>query len=202
MTMFVTTVTALFTLALYSFLYKDNPVYRLAEHVFAGLSAGYYAGLIFQSVLVQQLWVPLLGGRAWLVIPALLGVLTFARLSPKWSWLSRVALAFVIGSNSGILVMQQLHGLVLPQVSQTFVNMATLQGLLIVVGVVSTLIYFYFSKPHTGLLGGVATVGIWFIMISFGANFGYTVMARVSLLIGRVQFLVLDWPRLVIDWFR
>jgi hypothetical protein len=202
MTMFVTTVTALFTLALYSFLYKDNPVYRLAEHVFAGLSAGYYAGLIFQSVLVQQLWVPLLGGRAWLVIPALLGVLTFARLSPKWSWLSRVALAFVIGSNSGILVMQQLHGLVLPQVSQTFVNVATLQGLLIVVGVVSTLIYFYFSKPHTGLLGGVATVGIWFIMISFGANFGYTVMARVSLLIGRVQFLVLEWPRLVIDWFR
>ena len=202
MTMFLTTVTALFTLALYSFLYKDNPVYRLAEHVFAGLSAGYYAGLIFQSVLVQQLWVPLLGGRAWLVIPALLGVLTFARLSPKWSWLSRVALAFVIGSNSGILVMQQLHGLVLPQVSQTFVNVATLQGLLIVVGVVSTLIYFYFSKPHTGVLGGVATVGIWFIMIAFGANFGYTVMARVSLLIGRVQFLVLEWPRLVIDWFR
>lgn len=202
MTMFLTTVTALFTLALYSFLYKDNPVYRLAEHVFAGLSAGYYAGLIFQSVLVQQLWVPLLGGRAWLVIPALLGVLTFARLSPKWSWLSRVALAFVIGSNSGILVMQQLHGLVLPQVSQTFVSITTLKGLLIVVGVVSTLIYFYFSKPHTGLLGGVATVGIWFIMISFGANFGYTVMARVSLLIGRAQFLVLEWPRLVIDWFR
>jgi hypothetical protein len=194
--MLLTTVTALFTLALYSFLYKDNPVYRFAEHVFAGLSAGYYAGLIFQSVLVQQLWVPLIGGQAWLIVPALLGLLTFARLSPKWSWLSRVALAFVIGANSGILLMQQLHGLVLPQVSQTFVNMGTLKGFLIVVGVVSTLIYFYFSKPHTGVLGGVATLGIWFIMVSFGATFGYTVMARVSLLIGRVQFLVIDWLHL------
>lgn len=196
MNMFVMTLTALFTLALYSFLYRDNPVYRFAEHVFAGLSAGYYAGLIFQSVIVQQLWLPLIGGQVWLIFPALLGALMFSRLTPRYAWVSRVAIAFVIGANSGILIMQQLHGLVLPQVAKTFVSMASVQGILIVVGVVSTLIYFYFSKPHTGVLGGVATVGIWFIMISFGAHFGYTVMARVSLLIGRVQFLVIDWLHL------
>lgn len=196
MSMLVMTITALFTLALYSFLYKDNPVYRVAEHVFAGLSAGYYAGLIFQTVLVQQLWLPLTGGQLWLIFPALLGALLFVRLSPKHAWVSRVAIAFVIGANSGILIMQQLHGFVLPQVAKTFVSMASVQGILIVAGVVCTLIYFYFSKPHTGVLGGVATVGIWFIMISFGAHFGYTVMARVSLLIGRVQFLVIDWLHL------
>ena len=38
-----------------------------------------------------------------------------------------------------------------------------------------------------------ARVGIVFIMVSFGATFGYTVMARVSLLIGRVTFLIKDW---------
>jgi hypothetical protein len=193
----VTTLTAFFTLAIFSFLYKDNPFYRFAEHVFAGLSAGYYAGLIFQSVLVQQLWQPLAGGNYWLVVPGILGLLTFSRLHRDWSWVSRVALAFVIGANSGILLMQQLHGLVLPQVAETFVSMNTVKGVLIVVGVVTTLIYFYFSKPHTGVLGGIATVGIWFIMISFGAHFGYTVMARVSLLIGRVQFLVINWLGLV-----
>ena len=67
-----------------------------------------------------------------------------------------------------------------------------LLALIVVVGVVSTLVYFYFSKEHKGLLGGVAKTGIWFIMISFGAHFGYTVMARISLLIGRVQFLIDD----------
>jgi hypothetical protein len=191
------TLTALFTLAIFSFLYKDNPFYRLAEHVFAGLSAGYYAGLIFQSVLVQQLWQPLVGGNFWLIVPGALGVLTFARLSTKWTWLSRVALAFVIGANAGIILMQQLHGIVLPQVAESFISVGSIKGALIVIGVISTLLYFYFSKPHTGVLGGIATVGIWFIMVSFGAHFGYTVMARVSLLIGRVQFLVIDWLRLV-----
>ena len=34
-------------------------------------------------------------------------------------------------------------------------------------------------------------------MISFGASFGYTVMARVSLLLGRFQFLLGDWLHLV-----
>jgi hypothetical protein len=42
-------------------------------------------------------------------------------------------------------------------------------------------------------LGVGAKIGIWFIMISFGAHFGYTVMGRVSLLIGRVYFLYDDW---------
>jgi hypothetical protein len=32
-------------------------------------------------------------------------------------------------------------------------------------------------------------VGIWVLMVAFGASFGYTVMARISLLIGRVEFL-------------
>ena len=54
-----TLVRGFLTLALFSFLYKDNPFYRLAEHIFAGLSAGYYIGLIYQSVIVQQLGDPI-----------------------------------------------------------------------------------------------------------------------------------------------
>lgn len=60
-----------------------------------------------------------------------------------------------------------------------------------------TLIYFYFSKEHKGALGVGAKIGIWFMMVSFGASFGYTIMARVSLLIGRVYFLMHDWLRVV-----
>ncbi len=35
-------------------------------------------------------------------------------------------------------------------------------------------------------------IGKWFMMVGFGASFGLTVMARISLLIGRIQFLVND----------
>jgi hypothetical protein len=193
-------VAAFFTLAIFSFLYKDNPFYRLAEHIFAGLSAGYYVGLIWESVIIQQLWDPMISGSWWLVVPGLLGVLMFARLWPRISWVSRIALAFVMGNTAGIFLITQLHGIVLPQMGATMLSMGTNNGfasavlaIIVVVGVVSTLIYFYFSKEHTGVLGVTARVGIWFIMVSFGAHFGYTVMARISLLIGRVYFLANEW---------
>ena len=87
--------------------------------------------------------------------------------------------------------------MVLPQVRSTFLNVATFSGIVMVLGVVSTLIYFYFSKEHKGAFGFVAKIGIWFIMVSFGASFGYTVMARVSLLIGRAQFLLTNWLHII-----
>ncbi|MFQ5498097.1 MAG: hypothetical protein ACE5FH_00355 [Candidatus Zixiibacteriota bacterium] len=192
--------TAFFTLALFSFLYKDNPVYRLAEHIFAGLTAGYQVGLIWETIIVQKLLDPLAGGDWWILIPGILGVLMFSRFFAKYSWLSRIPLAAVMGITSGVFLTTQLHGLVLPQMQATMLSLAASDGfsqwflsLVVIVGVISTLIYFYFSHEHTGVLGVTARVGIWFIMISFGAHFGYTVMGRVSLLIGRVQFLAGDW---------
>ena len=193
-------VSAFFTLAIFSFLYKDNPFYRLAEHILAGLSAGYYIGLIWESVIIQQLWDPMLGGSWWLVIPGMLGVLMFARLWPRISWVSRIALAFVMGNTAGIFLVTQLHGIVLPQMQDTMLPLGGVDGfasallaVVIVVGTISTLIYFYFSKEHKGIFGITAKVGIWFIMVSFGAHFGYTVMGRISLLIGRVYFLADEW---------
>jgi hypothetical protein len=195
---FGVTVAAFLTLSLYSFLYKDNLFYKLAEHIFAGISAGYYVGLIWHSVIKQQLWSPLIKeGQYLLIIPGILGALMFTRFISKISWLSRLSLAFVVGNTAGITIIQQLHGMVLPQVRSTFLNLTTLGGIVMVVGVVSTIIYFYFSKEHKGALGFVARVGIWFIMISFGASFGYTVMARVSLLIGRTQFLLTNWLHII-----
>ena len=202
-------VIAFFTLSLFSFLYKDNPFYKMAEHIFAGLSAGYYVGLIWQSVIIQQMVDPMMvNGAWWLIFPGILGVLMFSRFSKNYSWISRVSLAFVMGTTAGIFLISELHGKVLPQIQATMMSLNPSQGfaslalsLIVVVGVVSTLIYFYFSKEHKGVLGGVARVGIWFIMVAFGAHFGYTVMARISLLIGRVQFLIDDWVGSILHLF-
>lgn len=192
---------AFFTLSLFSFLYKDNAFYKLAEHIFAGLSAGYYVGLIWHAVIIQQMIDPMFdNGKWWLVFPGILGALMFSRFSTNYSWISRLSLAFVMGNTAGIFLLSELHGKVLPQMQSTMLSLDFSQGfgpfllsLIVIVGVISTLTYFYFSREHKGVLGGVATVGIWFIMVSFGAHFGYTVMGRISLLIGRVQFLYHDW---------
>ncbi len=193
-------VAAFFTLALFSFLYKDNPFYKFAEHVFAGLSAGYEVGVIWNAVILQQLVIPMGAGKWWLFVPAILGLLMFSRFFRKLHWISRISLAFVMGTTAGVFILSELHGKVLPQAQATMLSLnpsagfgAMILSLIIVVGVITTLVYFYFSKEHTGLLGGAAKVGIWFIMISFGAHFGYTVMGRISLLIGQAHFLIYDW---------
>jgi len=192
---------AFITLSLFSFLYKDNPFYKLTEHVFAGLSAGYYVGLVWHAVIIQQMIDPMFdNGRWWLIVPGFLGVLMFSRFSKNYGWISRISLAFVMGNTAGIFLLSELHGKVLPQIQSTMLSLSPGQGfepfflaIVVVVGVLTTLIYFYFSKEHSGILGGTGRIGIWFIMISFGAHFGYTVMARISLLIGQVQFLIDDW---------
>ncbi|UCD17829.1 MAG: hypothetical protein JSV44_02690, partial [Candidatus Zixiibacteriota bacterium] len=111
-------------LSLFSFLYRDNRCYKLSEHIFAGLSAGYYVGLIWQTVILQQLINPMFDdGRWYLIFPGILGVLMFTRLIPKWSWVSRVSLAFVIGNTAGIFLISSLHGLIFPQVLSTMVSL-------------------------------------------------------------------------------
>ncbi len=77
--------------------------------------------------------------------------------------------------------------------TQTYEWAAGISGLIMVVAVITTLCYFYFSKEHKGALGTAGRAGIYFLMIAFGAGFGNTVMARISLLIGRMQFLFYDW---------
>jgi len=199
---------AFFTLALFSFLYKDNPFYKFAEHIFAGLSAGYYVGLIFQSVIYPQIVNPLytdFGSNYIILIPCGLGIMMLSRLTPigpipDLSWMSRWGLALTIGSTAGIFLISQLHGFVMPQIADTFIDFGAATGtlevmmaLLSFLGVIATLVFFYFSKEHKGVTGHVAKLGLWFIMVAFGAQFGYTVMGRISLLIGQATFLIDDW---------
>jgi hypothetical protein len=197
------------TLCILSFLYKDNGFFRFAESLFAGLSLGYYIGLTMQNTLRPNLLNPVLhefglNYNYLLIIPAALGILLYFRYIPKVSWLARIALAVYVGYYSGVYLVQKLHGEVLPQSRDTILSVTrggadALSNVIMIVGVLSVLIYFYFSAEHKGALGRVSRLGIWFLMVSFGASFGYTVMARVSLLMGRFSFLVNNWIRPMIS---
>lgn len=211
---------ALFTLCILSFLYGDNPLYKLAEAVFVGVSAAYWMVVGFWTGIVQNLFSKLAPDliRSSLLpglpesqeqeliylFPLLLSVLMLMRLSPVGGWVSRWALAFFIGATAGIRLLgylqsdflRQIQSTILPLVvvgSQGFDFSASLQNLTIVVGVLSCLTYFFFSIEHKGAVGGVSRLGIWFLMITFGAGFGYTVMGRIALMAQRLEFLADDW---------
>ena len=69
----------------------------------------------------------------------------------------------------------------------------TANAILFTIGLVTALLFFFYSREHKGALGVASRIGVWFLMVGFGAAYGYTVMSRVSLLIGRFQFLLGDW---------
>ena len=70
---------------------------------------------------------------------------------------------------------------------------SSLNNILFALGIITSLLFFFYSREHKGVLGVSSRLGMWFLMVSFGAGYGYTVMSRISLLIGRFQFLVDDW---------
>jgi hypothetical protein len=197
-------IAALLTLGIYSFLYKDNPIYKVAEHIFVGVSAGYWAVMLWSNFAWPNLFEPLVRqGNILFIIPIIIGLMMFAPFIPKVGWLVRIPLTFTMGVSMALFIIQTVQGDILPQVRATFLPLIgiplfqMISNLLIILGVIFTLIYFYFSKPHKGALGIAAKIGIWFMMVSFGASFGYTVMARISLLIGRMYFLLHDWLHLI-----
>lgn len=223
------------TIAIYSFLYKDNPAYKLAEHIYVGVSAGYTVCIAYFNViqpnLIDQifdrvnviilttiknhiifLWRPLSfsQGDYLVLIPTILGLIMYSRFFKKISWISRISIAFVIGAGAGIGVPNSIQATFIRHIGATiapFISTGGFHGIqidsiVIIVGVISVLIYFFFSiEPGKGLRT-ISWIGIVFIMVSFGASFGYTVMSRVSLVIGRMRFLILDWWPLVIRIFH
>lgn len=198
------------TLFIFSFLYTDNPLFKLAEHLYVGVSVGYTIVKTYDTVVVHLIWTPIVENNEWaLLIPVAIGLLMLTRYVPKAAWLSRYAFAFIVGVGSGLAIPRTISSFILKQVEDTVRPLMTLvpgEGLsftwnllnpasslntiIILVGVSSVLFYFFFSVEHTGPGKAVARTGILFLMIAFGAAFGYTVMARMSLLIGRLTDLI------------
>jgi hypothetical protein len=198
-----TLVAGILTLAIFTFLYRDNPVYKMAESLLIGVSIGYFLVITWTNNLMGLLFRPLFDdGRLALAIPLALGLLMFGRFHKKTAVLSRIPIALLIGSGAGVAIPAMLGARTLAQMSATISPLITESGvpdissIVVLLGVLCTLSYFYFSAEHKGALGKSARVGTWVLMIFFGTTFGYTVMSRMSTFIGRVEFLLSDFLRL------
>ena len=198
------------TLFIFSFLYKDNPLFKLAENLYVGVSVGYTIVKTYDTVILHLIWKPIVENQEWtLLIPVTIVLLMLTRYVPKAAWLSRYAFAFIVGVGAGLAIPRTVSSFILKQIEDTvrpllvlvpgdgvtfswnLLNPASSVNVIIVlIGVSSVLFYFFFSVEHSGPGKAVARTGVIFLMIAFGAAFGYTVMARMSLLIGRLTDLI------------
>jgi hypothetical protein len=193
----------LLTLSIFSYLYGDNPFYKAAEHIFVGVSAGYIFTITFWDTIWPNLFGRLIPSYVQAgfefdisyLFPLFLGIFMLFRLSKKYDWLSRISIAYIVGMMAGLKFYVFLNSNLLTQIKSSTVNLSgsyfsIVNEVIILIGVISGLVYFFFSKEHTGVVGKVSRVGVYFLMIKFGASFGFAVMGRISLLIGRFEELI------------
>lgn len=204
------------TLLVFSYLLGDNVLYRLAEHLFVGVAVGYAIVLIFHNVLAPKLFTPLVaavGEASWgqttlLGIALVFGLLLLLKPIRSLSWLGNLSVAVLLGVGAALAIGGALLGTLWPQIDAT-ANLSTpidlygprlglFSGIVMLVGTTGALLHFFYSAAEEGRLARLRNfvvgvwggLGRWFILVAFAAILATTFMARLSLLVGRIQFLL------------
>lgn len=218
------------TIAIFSFLFfGENKLYRFFEHLFIGISAGLYAVQPISQFLWGDILEPMFGldivvypdgtlskpYNPWLLLycaPMAIGLLFYFMYSVRHQWLSKIAIGVALGASGG-LAFEGFFNEIWPQITGSFKPLIVLtadkaidwapsiDNTVFVLILLLVMNYFFFTfKAQAGPLKRLNTSGRWLMMISFGALFGSTVMARMSLLIERLQFMILQWYPTIKGW--
>ncbi len=205
---------ALATLAIFSFLYKENRIYRFAEHALLGFGIGFSVATTITDILIPKWWTPMVSGWrtghhgafALGLLAGGLGLMWYGIYHRKTVWMSRVVMGLTIGAGAGLAFKAEINDK-LPQIVASFKSpyvpaaettafSNSLNNILFFFIVFTVLSYFFFSARQTGRVWGTSTkLGRTFLMITFGVFFGNTIMTRMSVFIERVWFLLAQWLR-------
>jgi hypothetical protein len=127
-----------------------------------------------------------------------MGLLLFAPyVGTQFGWLRRIPIAFIVGVGAGIAIRSAVIENFVKQIAATVMPLNSINNILIVLGVLTVLSYFFFTFRSTPSLKVSSELGKWLIMITFGASFGNAAMGRISLLIGRIDFMFREWIHLI-----
>jgi len=184
------------TLMVLSFLYKENPFFRLTEYAFIGLAAGYALAASLRLFVNQALNPIFVDGNLTFIVPVILGSLFYAQFTKKYSSLYRLPLSLAIGYGLGVTIWSVFATFFVKQVTATMIPLftgnvlTTLDNVVLVAGTILSLSYFILHREQKGVWGGFTKIGKYFILATLGAVFGSTVLGRMAIIIQRVQFLL------------
>jgi hypothetical protein len=223
-----TLLAALLTIMILSYLFGDNPLYRIASSIFIGVAAGYAGTAAWYYVLQPSLISPLLGllrgqpdiqGVSWIlqivltVVPLALTFMLIFKGSIRLGRFGNIPLALMTGVGAAVVIGGALLGTLIPQVGESIVNLnpayvnpvtgergleRLINAFIMLVGTVSTLLYFQFTVNKKNALTGerspvlkiISQVGSGFIAITFGVIYAGLLLASIVVLAERVRFLI------------
>ncbi len=195
----------LLSILVFSYLIGDNVLFRLAIHLFIGVSAGVVAVMILYQVIYPRLLLPFISGtnvqKGITLIPFILSILLLFKVTPRGNKVGLLSSSLLLGIGVAVTIGGAILGTLFPQINATispfgkgttFNNL--LEGLLILVATVTSLLYFYFgAKLEMGRplkrpawIEWSAKVGQIFILITLGAIFAGVYITSISALSERL----------------
>lgn len=193
-------------LGIWSFVFKDNVIYRCVQ----GLYLGLYAGIAFANgiiLVIDTNIVPFIHGEVLLILPLIFGILLYFRVfgGERFAWLSRISMGFTIGVGTAVATFGAVNGQLVEQLKATVVSLLPTSGsgidplgmannLVILVGMLSVFAYFLFSKASENqLIRKTSVVGRYFMMISFGVAFGNSIINRITAFMESLQTILVSF---------
>jgi len=193
------------TVFVFSYIWGDNALFRIATHLFIGVSAGYVAIITINNVILPQLIFPLLSENRGEMLTTLVflvfGALLLTKMSPRLARLGNPAVAFLVGIGAAAAIGGAVTGTVFPQVGASMNAFSSggniINGIIILLGTLATLIYFHFGtrrkkdsvNQRAIWMEGLGYIGQTFIAITFGALFTGVYIAALTALIERFGFI-------------
>jgi hypothetical protein len=205
----------LLTVMVFSYLFGDNALFRLAVHLFIGAAAGYATMIVAYNILWYQLLVPLMVSplEQALVVgpPLLLGLWLLLRVSNTTARYATPVLALMVGIGAAAAVGGAVKGTLFPQMNAAMGGLDLdlfngqaggmlfwfFNGLVTLVGTITTLVYFHFGvrsrsgqpaspRPWIEITG---MVGQGFIAVTLGALFAGVYASALAAFVERTYFL-------------
>lgn len=177
---------ALFIIMALTYLYKENPLFRIAEHAFVSLSLAVAVVGAVQS-LNSSVTIPVSRGNLVPLIPLLLGCLLLLRYIGKGTFLSRWPMALLTGVGCGLAIRGLIDINFIQQVTAAITPQAVWQpydivmNLIVLAMTISVIVYFMFLLEHRGIVGKIARFGRISMMIYFGSSLGITLLGYTTL---------------------
>jgi hypothetical protein len=187
----------------------NNPLFRVAQYLFVGVSLGLAFVVAYHQVLRPAVGTMISGGTNGIMIygiPLVLGILLLPRITRRqeFSWLANIPLSLVFGVGAALAVGGAIIGTLVPQILDTSNrpltgNLPEIVGTLVLaVGTIITLSAFYYTvpqeSPRSRVVALASMAGHWLLMIAFGFFFASAVQSYMSALTERLGFL-LNWVR-------
>jgi hypothetical protein len=215
-------VAALLTLAVLSYVVGENPVFRLTQYLFVGISAGYAAALAWNWVLAPRLNMLVRDTRAsWpYAIMFALGLLLLARGWRPLSRLAGVPLALVLGVGAAVAVGGALRGTLVPQVAASIVSVApvdyggglrgwayALDAALALISTIAVLAAYRYRSAAAGrpsvqtrIWQALGAVGRALTVLVLAALLAGAALSFYSALRGQIDLLAFDWLGSLFGW--